>query len=123
MLATKTAVTDEIRSTATIANTIIRFIYPIALLAQGLSRVSLFIFPQIRQVAVKCKKLENFEAALSNLEIAEKRLNLFRNSSNNKTLLWARSSVRLERQTHNLLTGCSNRPGPTTIAIKNNLFK
>jgi hypothetical protein len=27
--------------------------------------------------------------------------------------LWARSSVRLERQTHNLLTGCSNRPGPT----------
>jgi hypothetical protein len=51
------------------ANTIIRFIYPIALLAQGLSRVSLFIFPQIRQAATKCKKLENLEAALSNLEI------------------------------------------------------
>ena len=25
----------------------------------------------------------------------------------------ARSSVRLERQAHNLSVGCSNRPGPT----------
>ena len=25
----------------------------------------------------------------------------------------ARSSARLERQAHNLLVGCSNRPGPT----------
>jgi hypothetical protein len=95
------------------ANTIIRFIYLIALLAQGLSRISLFIFPQIRQAAANSEKMGNFEAALSNLVIAEKRLNLFRNSSNKQTLLWARSSVRLERQTHNLLTGCSNRPGPT----------